>query len=696
MTTVSIVVCCFADDRWSSLVAAVRSAWQQTLTPCEVVVVVDHNAGLLARARRELTDADVVENVHPRGLSGARNSGIAASHGEVVAFLDDDAVAQPDWLERLAAPYRDPRVAGVGGTIEPNWLAGRPAGFPTEFEWVVGCTYRGTPTAAAPVRNMIGANMSFRREVFERVGTFRDGIGRVGRLPTGCEETELCIRARQRLPETVFLFEPSARVAHAVPPARATWSYFCARCYAEGRSKAQVSSAAGRHDGLATERAYVQRTLPAGALRGVGDAVRGDASGIVRSAAIVAGLTATTLGYAFASLRLSVAERSAGRSLVNESVAERAARRSVVNESVAERSAGRSVVNESVDQAGVGAESRAAARPPLASRPDAGATQATPDPEAASMRFTVVIPTCGREDRLPACLDSILASSHAGFEVVVVDNAPQTGATRRLLAERRADKRIRRVAEPRRGTAAARAAGLAEAREPYVVFVDDDVIVDRGWLAAIARAFTAVPDVSAVTGLVLPRELDTPAQRWLEQFGGFGKGSRRLVFDLGEHRHPDPLYPYAPGAYGSGASMAFRTQALRELGGCDTRLSTGGEDLDLFLKVVLGGQRLVYEPAAIVWHRHPPELRSLRATMFRYGAGLAAVMTKWLLSDPRIALEIVRRLPHALRLALDPGSRKNAGKQPGYPRHLTWVERGGMLCGPFLYAAAAWRARRER
>jgi GT2 family glycosyltransferase len=301
---ISVVICAYTDERWEELVEAVNSVRAQTLAALEVIVVVDHNPGLLASARRELPGVVAVENREARGLSGARNSGIAAARGDVIAFMDDDAVAEPDWLERLSAPYLDPGVVGVGGAIEPAWLDGRPGGFPAEFQWVVGCTYEGVPRATAAVRNIIGANMSVRRELFAEVGGFRHGIGRVGRFPAGCEETEFCIRARQRLPDVQFVYEPRARVTHAVPPARATWSYFRSRCFAEGLSKAQVSSSAGRNDGLASERAYVLRTLPAGMLRGFVDALRGDAGGLVRLLAIAAGLVLTTTGYLVGTWRL--------------------------------------------------------------------------------------------------------------------------------------------------------------------------------------------------------------------------------------------------------------------------------------------------------------------------------------------------------------------------------------------------------
>ena len=300
---VSVVVCAYSDERWDDLVAAVRSLARQTVAPREVVVVVDHNPGLLARAREELPGIVAIANEEPRGLSGARNSGLARASGAVVAFLDDDALAAPDWIERLGAPYADERVIAVGGSVVPLWATRRPRAFPQEFDWVVGCSYRGLPRALSPVRNLIGANMSFRRRVFDEVGGFRTGIGRVGTLPVGCEETELCIRARHRDPGAIVLFDPEARVLHRVPAARTRWRYFASRCWSEGISKAIVAGIAGRRDALSSERAYAARALTSGFLRGLGDVMRGDAAGAGRAAAIAAGLFITTAGYAVGALR---------------------------------------------------------------------------------------------------------------------------------------------------------------------------------------------------------------------------------------------------------------------------------------------------------------------------------------------------------------------------------------------------------
>jgi glucosyl-dolichyl phosphate glucuronosyltransferase len=311
----SVVICAYTEGRWDDLVRSVESVERQTASALEVIVAVDHNDALLERVRAQLPDVVAVSNLEERGLSGARNSGLAAARGEVVAFLDDDAVAEPNWLECLAEGYSDSRVLGVGGAVVPLWVSGRPKAFPAEFDWVVGCTYEGMPERTGYVRNFIGANMSLLREVFADIGGFRSGIGRVGTRPVGCEETELCIRALRRWPEGIILYEPRARVRHTVPAVRAGWRYFASRCYSEGLSKAMVARLWGSGDGLATERAYTLRTLPRGVARGFSDAARGDVSGLARSAAIVTGLSVTSAGYLVGRARPLSANGTGGAAL---------------------------------------------------------------------------------------------------------------------------------------------------------------------------------------------------------------------------------------------------------------------------------------------------------------------------------------------------------------------------------------------
>jgi glycosyltransferase involved in cell wall biosynthesis len=263
----SVIVCAYTIDRWDDIGAAVHSLLSQDHHPDEIILVVDHCEALYARAAAQFETVRVVRNTERRGLSGARNTGVREAHGDVVAFLDDDAAADHRWAVNLLAPYADPRVLGVGGLVAPRWQTGRPSWFPREFDWVVGCSYRGMPTVAAPVRNFIGANMSFRRSVLARQGGFRHDLGRIGTRPLGGEETEFCIRALLGGDGGTLVYQPAAAVRHRVPERRGAWGYFRARCFGEGLSKATVSRHAGAQAALASERAYLTSTIPAALLR---------------------------------------------------------------------------------------------------------------------------------------------------------------------------------------------------------------------------------------------------------------------------------------------------------------------------------------------------------------------------------------------------------------------------------------------
>jgi Glycosyl transferase family 2 len=294
---VSVVVCAFTEDRWGDLSRALDSVRGQAEPPLEIILVVDHCPGLLLRAERELRGVTVMANRFTQGLSGGRNTGTARAAGDVVAFLDDDAVADPGWIARIADGYADTQVLGVGGLVRPVWDAERPAWFPPELDWVVGCSYRGMPVARGPVRNFIGANMSFRRTVLAEVGGFSTDLGRVGTVPLGCEETELCLRVSQRYPESVLLYEPAASVGHRVREQRATWDYLSSRCYAEGLSKARVASMAGAGRALSAERAYLASTVLRGVGRSLADAFRGRLAGLTAALILLAAVAWTGAGY---------------------------------------------------------------------------------------------------------------------------------------------------------------------------------------------------------------------------------------------------------------------------------------------------------------------------------------------------------------------------------------------------------------
>ena len=318
-----------------------------------------------------------------------------------------------------------------------------------------------------------------------------------------------------------------------------------------------------------------------------------------------------------------------------------------------------------------------------------------PDPLPSA---AVVITTIRPGDDLRATVLDALAQSLPPAEVIVVDNRPSTSGVREWLAAQPGASAggslgdaVRYVPEPLPGLARARNAGLRATSAEVVAFTDDDVRLDPDWLARLAGGFD--DGVDAVTGLVLPRGLHTEAQLLMERFGGFSKGLRPLLYDLVEHRGNDPLFPFSVGVYGSGANAAFRTRVLRAVGGFDPRLGTGritrgGEDLDIFLRLVLAGHRLAYEPAAVVRHDHEAEMDAFSQRVLGYGVGLGAVLGKHFASGRAVRGQMLRRLPAAVAHLREPDSPKNAQKGQEYPARYTWLERAGILAGPFTYFLA--------
>jgi GT2 family glycosyltransferase len=769
---VTVVICAYTERRWSQVQAAVDSVLRQQTPPDQVVLVIDHNPALLQRTREAYPRLTVVANSGPRGLSGARNTGVSQAHGVVIAFLDDDAVAEPDWLARMLVHYDDPRVLAVGGSAAPDGPDARPRWFPPEFDWVVGCSFIGQPSQAAPVRNLIGCNMSFRRSALDEAGRFDPALGRVGGVPVGCEETELCIRLRQRRPDGVVLYEPAARVRHHVSDDRWTWTYFRHRCFSEGRSKAVVARLVGSDAGLSTEREYSRRVLPRGVRRGLLEVRAGrDLSGLLRSAAIVAGLAITATGY----LSCRVDRRRPRPSVANSAIpsikdgapdavvrtplgpptdrrkvpgpvrvlsveladgvpamAADGARYEAAQVLVRLHGQPLGVIRVTLPTVGLTADQHAAAIYQQLAEPigrhlkqDGLAQVATLTTEGLGWAVpcavrrplpptappvTVVVPTCGRPDILRRSIEALTCLDYPKYELLVVDNMPHLPTTAEVVATYAAsDPRVCYLAEPRRGVSHARNRGLAAAKGEIVAFADDDVVVEPEWLAALVAGFTD-DQVAGVTGMVLASELETPPQLWIEQYGGFGKGCARRRFERtgidteegDERQHmaaaQRSLYPYSPGIFGSGANMAFRTDVVRRLGGFDRRLGSGvatrsGEDIDLLLRVVLDGKAIMYEPAAVVWHRHKRDRRALRRTMYAYGVGLSAVITKTVLSNQVASRELLRRLPGGIAYAVNPNSAKNSGKTAGYPRSLTALELLGMVAGPICYVADAYGSR---
>lgn len=317
---------------------------------------------------------------------------------------------------------------------------------------------------------------------------------------------------------------------------------------------------------------------------------------------------------------------------------------------------------------------------------------------------SVVIVTRGRPLRVSRTVRSILACRYPPdrFEVIVVDT-PEDGEQPLDFSEDGfpATPSVCVVVEPEPGISRGRNRGLYEATGEFVVFADDDVDVDENWLGTLIAAFNRGKRVDAVSGPTLPGAIETPTERWFEGFGGLQRGFETRLYALDDPPADQPLFPFTPGAFGSGRSMAFRRDHFRRLGGFDVSLgpptpTLAGEDIEALLRVVLSGNQVVHEPAALVWHAHPREYAMLRRRMWGYGLGLSACVTKSVVDNPRLLPMLLRKLPKGLAFALSPKSDKNRNRQGDYPSELIRAELAGLALGPLAYARSRWQQRSRR
>jgi glycosyltransferase involved in cell wall biosynthesis len=297
--SVSVVVCTHTDRRLGLLKECVNSLAANTRPPAETIVVVDSNPELLARLGDFLPDGVALLASEGRGVSQARNTGIAAARGELVAFIDDDAAADPGWLQRLAVPFTDPGVVAVGGRIVPRWERPNRV-LPDELLWVVGSTYAGHPVAPQPISRPIACNMAARRDVLVELGGFPREFGPSGPTPKSHsnEEIALAVGVRARYGRDSIWYVPDAVVHHFVPAERGTWTYLWHRCRAEGVSKADVRLRYGS-TAMDFDRSYAQRTLLPAIARYARNAVLGREPGAgAKAVAGAGGLLVTAAAYA--------------------------------------------------------------------------------------------------------------------------------------------------------------------------------------------------------------------------------------------------------------------------------------------------------------------------------------------------------------------------------------------------------------
>jgi GT2 family glycosyltransferase len=736
--TASVIVC--TRDRPGRLRACLASLVEMRYPHFEVVVV---DSAPTTSATHDVVGAFAHSDVDIRymceqqpGLARARNRGATAAAGQILAFTDDDVVADSDWLAALTAGFaRTEHVACATGLSQPAELETAPqiwfeesGGFGRQFEAQI--FDRDSHRSVEPLYPYrigwygSGLNMAFSAAALQELGGFDEHLG-AGTPVGGGEDQDAFLRVI--LSGRRLVHEPGALVWHYH---RRDLDGLRRQLRGSGRGLSailtkQMLESETRRDlygrlgpGLTyllapsspknrAKTATYPRSLTAIELLGVAEGpvvyLLSRSRGTPEpprafKPALMAEVELTR------PLELSACEP--GRSLSDY-------RRALALVRLHTHPLGMVELEDPADTDAAGIASqvwrslqedicghlREDGEPELGP-PPVGGYEVTAQPHCLDARrrvlgrapsMSVVVPTRDRPQHLDACLEALSALEYPAFEVIVVDNAPSSSATRQVVERRSAGAvPLTYVREDRPGASAARNKGLRAASGDFVAFADDDVIVDRAWLAALAEAFEVIENVGCVTGPVLPLRYDTLAQAWMEQFAEFRSGFTREVFDLTQHRSRRPLYPYNPGVFGSGGSMAFRRTALDRVGGFDTALgpatrARAGEELAAFLAVVLAGYRIVFEPAALVRHSEILEYEALRDRAYAYGIGLTAFLTKTLLDRPHLALDLALQVPYGLYLTLSSHSPKHTRRASNFPPELNRAELRGMLKGPLAY-----------
>jgi GT2 family glycosyltransferase len=753
--SVSVAVC--TRDRAEDLEQCLEALLRLDPAPLEIVVVDNAPATDETRELVMTRFRDAVRYVlEPRpGLDWARNRAVLETRGDVVAFTDDDVVVDRGWTGVIAEAFgASPDVMAVTGLVAPAELESEAqhlfeqyGGFGRGFtrRWYRRSEHAGSPRPATHGAGAYGtgANMAFRRALFERIGGFSHELD-VGTATNGGGDLEFFFRVLRE--GFTLLYEPRAVVWHShrrtiaalIEQLRAWGTGFWAYMHYSGQRYSD-EAAAFRRFGRWWYFSFIGGKL----WRAVAASIPGDAP---------ADLALTELRGSFAGRRALRRARLQARAVAREFPDEPSLPPAPPNAGGippaqgvhAPRTAVRSLeltapfapitglagyrdvelhltqVGAPVGRMSAVAEGDALSVPQLrdvvadylarelrlaeksrvstvlrrwlrglASEPESGTSQV-----ASTGKVSVVIATYDRPDDLRRCLRALGAqrTEHA-CEVIVVDNHPASGITAPAVAE---FPFARYVAEPRAGLSYARNSGIRASTGAIVACTDDDALPNPDWLERLVAPF-ARPDVMVVTGNVLPLELETDAQHLFERYGGLGRGFR--VREYGPEWFRGFRRAVRTWDLGATANAAIRASAFHNpaIGLFDEALGAGtpapvGEDTYLFYRVLAAGFRVVYEPAAVVWHRHRREMSELRAQIFGYSAGHVAYnLTTWRRDgDSRGLLRVLVELPvHDIKQL----ARVLLRRAP-YPVGMVLAEVTGHIAGPFAYWRAVRRARR--
>jgi GT2 family glycosyltransferase len=312
-------------------------------------------------------------------------------------------------------------------------------------------------------------------------------------------------------------------------------------------------------------------------------------------------------------------------------------------------------------------------------------------PPEAGVGISIIVCTRDRPAILRECLEALQKVTYDPVEILVVDNAPTDDATRQVVgAFLQTDPRIRYTCEPRPGLSRARNHGVAEAKFDFLAFTDDDIVVDSGWPAALAAGFAADAEAACITGLVAARSLDSASERYFDSRYSWGEVFEPRRYDLIEHRDRSKLYPFSAGIFGTGANFAVRREVVDGLGGFDQLLGAGapgrgGEDLDMFLRIILAGRRLCYVPSALVWHRHRADNDALAEQIYSYGYGLGAYLAKRLKTREMSPTVLARGFGKSAEVAARMRQASQASKFKSRGKRLAMAEALGVVAGAICY-----------
>jgi len=295
------------------------------------------------------------------------------------------------------------------------------------------------------------------------------------------------------------------------------------------------------------------------------------------------------------------------------------------------------------------------------------------------MLATIAVCTRNRTDDLKLCLDALLNLPNRSQEIIIIDNAPSTDATKKLVEKYPS---VRYVLEHRKGLDVARNRALTEASNDIVVFTDDDAIPERDWLDKIVRNFDN-PLVMCVTGMTMPFELETKAQEEIENYSPFGKGFFRKLFSFTKS------HALSTGNVGAGANMALRKSVKDEIGGFDEALDAGtptqsGGDHEFFARILLAGYHIIYDPEALSWHRHRRTWKEAVNAIHGYGIGVYAFWTKLFFEEKQYPIILFPK--NWLLVTQLPNFYRSVFKiKKAYPLSFLLAEFRGCLKGPFAY-----------